>query len=160
MKNCADFVLSPMEKQPRWCRAYCSSSAAWHFLQPSAFPRLDTGRWVDKWCWRLWFWSWNASRWPQHGGILWCGSRASYFSAILRALLNTSRRSHFPEIHCWDNQRSTAKAHGARLEPQPPEHRDHQDRLRDHLGRMQGWESVCWGVLGIPLFENESVTSI
>ena len=29
------------------------------------------------------------------------------------------------------------------------------NRLRDHPGRVQGWESVCWGVLGIPLLENE-----
>ena len=31
---------------------------------------------------------------------------------------------------------------------------DHWDRLWDHLGRDQGWESVCWEVLGIPLLEN------
>ena len=31
--------------------------------------------------------------------------------------------------------------------------RDHPDRLRDHPGLVQGWESVCWGVLGIPLLD-------
>ena len=33
--------------------------------------------------------------------------------------------------------------------------RDHPLRLWDHPGRVQGWESVCWGVLGIPLLENK-----
>ena len=32
--------------------------------------------------------------------------------------------------------------------------RDRPDRLRDHAGRVQRWESVCWGVLAIPLLEN------
>ena len=27
---------------------------------------------------------------------------------------------------------------------------DHPDKLRDHLGLVQGWESECWGVPGIP----------
>ena len=27
---------------------------------------------------------------------------------------------------------------------------EHSERLWDHLGRVQGWQSVCWGVLGIP----------
>ena len=30
-----------------------------------------------------------------------------------------------------------------------------EDRLWDHLGRVQGWESVYWGVLGIPLLGNK-----
>ena len=38
-----------------------------------------------------------------------------------------------------------------------PKIRDHSDRLLDHPGRVQGWESVCWGVLGIPLLENKKV---
>ena len=29
------------------------------------------------------------------------------------------------------------------------------DRLWDHPGQVQGWDSVCWGVLGIPLVENK-----
>ena len=33
----------------------------------------------------------------------------------------------------------------------------HSDRLRNHPGLVQGWESVCWGVLGIPLLENKKV---
>ena len=32
--------------------------------------------------------------------------------------------------------------------------RDNSDKLRDHLGLVQGWESVCWEVMGIPLPEN------
>ena len=32
---------------------------------------------------------------------------------------------------------------------------DHSDRLPDHPGLVQGWESACYGVLGIPLLENE-----
>ena len=38
--------------------------------------------------------------------------------------------------------------------------RDYHDRLRDHLGWVQGWESVCWGVLGIPLFVNWKVSCL
>ena len=34
---------------------------------------------------------------------------------------------------------------------------DHPDRLRDHPSRVREWESVCWGVLGIRLLENEKV---
>ena len=36
--------------------------------------------------------------------------------------------------------------------------REHQDRLQDHLGLVQGSESECWGVLGILLLENREVT--
>ena len=35
--------------------------------------------------------------------------------------------------------------------------RDHPLRLRDRPGLVQGWESVCWGVLGIPLLENQKI---
>ena len=35
-------------------------------------------------------------------------------------------------------------------DPKPSILRDHPLRLRDHPGLVQGWESVCWGVLGTP----------
>ena len=35
--------------------------------------------------------------------------------------------------------------------------RDHPLRLRDHPGLVQRWESVCWGVLGIPYLENKNI---
>ena len=38
--------------------------------------------------------------------------------------------------------------------------RDHSVRLRDHPNLMQGWESVCRLVIGIPLLENRKVVSI
>ena len=41
----------------------------------------------------------------------------------------------------WDNQRL----------------RDHSIRQRGHSGLMQEWGSECWGVLGIPSFENRQV---
>ena len=31
---------------------------------------------------------------------------------------------------------------------------------RDRLGRLQGWESVCWCVMGIPLLEKSYVFAI
>ena len=38
--------------------------------------------------------------------------------------------------------------------------RDHQCKLRDHLGLMQGWESECWCVIGNPILDNEKVNII
>ena len=32
---------------------------------------------------------------------------------------------------------------------------NHSVRLQDHAGRVQGWRSVCWGVLAIPPLENK-----
>ena len=40
--------------------------------------------------------------------------------------------------------RKIARRHAAELQ------QDHPLRLRDHPSPVQGWESVCWGVLGAP----------
>ena len=38
--------------------------------------------------------------------------------------------------------------------------RGHSIRPRAHPNRMQGWESVCWLVIGIPLVENRKIGSV
>ena len=48
----------------------------------------------------------------------------------------------------FKNRQSSKIIRQATGPPGPPFGlRDHQDRLRDHPGRVQGWESVFWGGL-------------
>ena len=55
-----------------------------------------------------------------------------------------------------ENGRNAAQFHDY---PEVVQLRDHSIRLRDHPNLMQGWESVCWLVIGITLPENRKVGS-
>ena len=60
--------------------------------------------------------------------------------AYNKLLQRIQKQHHFWNILCWKSMNLSLSFHRA--------HFVHQEG-----GRVQGWESVCWGVLGIPLLQ-------